>query len=54
MGSHAFAMDDVQGPIDVKEHAQDAHMLVHKDDIENVIAIITAGMLKDIHILVIK
>jgi hypothetical protein len=37
------------GPIDVEAHAQDANMLVHNDVIENMVATVTTGVLKDIH-----
>jgi hypothetical protein len=41
LGSHALAVDDIQGPIDVEAHAQDANMLIHNDVIENKVTIVT-------------
>ena len=42
-------MDDIQGPINMEAHAHDINMLAKKDVIENVVAIVTARVLKDIH-----
>jgi hypothetical protein len=52
--SHTLIVDDIQGPIDVEAHAHDTNMLVVNDVIENVVAIVTAGVLKDIHTPVCK
>jgi hypothetical protein len=54
LGSHAFAMDDIQGPIDVEAHAQDTNILVENNVKENVVATITARVLEDICTLVCK
>jgi hypothetical protein len=48
--SHALTMDDVRRPSNVDVHAHDTNMLVDNDVIENVVAIVTAGVLEDIHI----
>jgi hypothetical protein len=54
IGSLALAMDDIQGPIVVRGHAQDANMLVYNAIIENVVATIIARIFKDIHTPVCK
>jgi hypothetical protein len=38
----------------VDVHAHDTNMLVDNDVIENVVATVTAGVIKDIHTLVLK
>ena len=52
--SHALTVDDIQGFIDVEAHAHDTNMLIDNNVIENVVATITVGVLKDIHTLVRK
>jgi hypothetical protein len=52
--SCAPTVHDVGGPLDVDAHAHDTNMLVDNDVIENVVAIVTAGVLEDIHIPVRK
>jgi hypothetical protein len=47
--SHASTMDDIQNPTNDETHAHDTNMLVDNDVIENVVAIVTAGVLEDIH-----
>jgi hypothetical protein len=47
-------MDDVRGPFNMSAHAHDTNMLVDNDDIENVVAIVTVGILEDIHTPVCK
>ena len=42
-------MHDVGGPLNVDTHAHDTNMLVDNNVIENVVAIVTAGILEDIH-----
>lgn len=54
IGTLVFAMDDIQGPIIVRGHAQDANMLVHNAVIENVVATVIARIFKDIHTPVCK
>jgi hypothetical protein len=47
--SRAPTVHDVAGPLNVDAHAHDTNMLVDNDVIENVVAIVTAGVLEDIH-----
>jgi hypothetical protein len=44
-------VDDVLGPLNVDAHAHDTNMLdnIDNDVIENVVAIVTVGVLEDIH-----
>jgi hypothetical protein len=46
--THATIVHDVGGPLNVDTHAHDTNMLVDNDVIENVVAIITTGVLEDI------
>jgi hypothetical protein len=52
--SHAAIMDDVRGPLNVNAYAHDINMLVDNDVIENVVAIVIAAVLEDIHTPVCK
>jgi hypothetical protein len=47
--SRALTVDDIRRPIDVEAHAHDTNMLIENNVIENVVAIVTTGILKDIH-----
>jgi hypothetical protein len=47
-------VDDIQGPIDVQGHAQDANMVAYNNVIESVVYIVSIGVLEDIHIPVRK
>jgi hypothetical protein len=42
-------MDDIQNPTNDEIHAHDTDMLVDNDVIKNVVPIVTAGVLEDIH-----
>jgi hypothetical protein len=52
--SRAPAVHDVGGPLNVDAHVHDTNMLVDNDVIENVVAIVTTGVLEDIHTPVCK
>jgi hypothetical protein len=52
--SHAPTVHDVGGPFNVEAHAHDTNMLVDNGVIENAVAIVTTGVLEDIHTLVCK